>query len=718
MVVHTRGLYRTCDRSYSTCMKTTSTRKESARKRTAARGRAAKSRAVTPEDLLKFQFLGNPIISPDGHTIAFTHKRVGEKNEYATNIWTVSTDGGVPQPFTNGNKDYAPRWSPDGKRLAFISGRTKAKPQMYLINRDGGEATRLTNFPEGTIREFRWSPDGTMLAVAFREQDPEWTEQAKQERKDNGGTTPPRVIDDWWYRLDGDGYFNAQRFHLYLVNVTTGEHTKVYDKDTLGFFSFDFSPDSRQLVIATNRDKKALIKPWKDELVRLNITTGKLTRLANVPDGPKSCVRWSPDGKHIAYAGREGIDSSYGTENLNLWICDAAKGNARELTGGEDYCLMAAALSDSSEVSFEPSIQWSPDSKRIYASIGWHGEMHIASIPTRGGKFTFHTSGERIHQMGTIASNGKSMAVAVGSPTKLDEIGVLALGTSSGKAVRMLSDLNGPLLKSLSIVKPKSTWITSADGTKVHVWSILPPGYKRGKIPAVLEIHGGPHAQYGVGMFHEFQVLASAGYAVFYSNPRGSKGYGVKHCEAIRGTWGQADWRDIQAVIEHMKQQPEVDTKRMGVMGGSYGGYMTNWVISHTREFAGAITDRCVSNVVSMMGTSDFTDSPDRYFEGNFWDRPEARWEQSPIKYMGYARTPTLIIHSEGDLRCNIEQAEQVFTVLKLHNVPTRFVRYPRETSHGFSRNGPPDMRLHRLHQILDWWKKYLQQAKTKSTKR
>ncbi|MCZ6543602.1 MAG: prolyl oligopeptidase family serine peptidase, partial [Planctomycetota bacterium] len=167
-------------------------------------------------------------------------------------------------------------------------------------------------------------------------------------------------------------------------------------------------------------------------------------------------------------------------------------------------------------------------------------------------------------------------------------------------------------------------------------------------------------------------------------------------------------WEDVQAVTKFIQTRPYVNKKRMGVMGGSYGGYMTNWVIGHTQEFAAAITDRCVSNLVSMGGTSDFIDEPDRYFPGNFWDRPEARWEQSPIKYLGKAKTPTLIIHSEGDLRCNIEQAEQVFTALKLRNVPTRFVRYPRSTSHGFSRAGPPDLRLHRLHQILSWWKKYL----------
>jgi len=203
-------------------------------------------------------------------------------------------------------------------------------------------------------------------------------------------------------------------------------------------------------------------------------------------------------------------------------------------------------------------------------------------------------------------------------------------------------------------------------------------------------------------------VLAAAGYVVVYSNPRGSKGYGDAHCAAIKGNWGQADWRDMQAVIAFMKALPFVDTARMGVMGGSYGGYMTNWIIAHTDEFAAAITDRCVSNLVSMVGSSDLPLVPGEYWRGNSWDDTEAIWDQSPLKHFGKVKTPTLIIHSEGDLRCNVEQAEQVFATLKLRKVPTRFVRYPSSTSHGLSRSGPPDLRMHRLRQILDWWKNYL----------
>ncbi len=195
---------------------------------------------------------------------------------------------------------------------------------------------------------------------------------------------------------------------------------------------------------------------------------------------------------------------------------------------------------------------------------------------------------------------------------------------------------------------------------------------------------------------------------VVFSNPRGSKGYGEAHTAAIKGNWGDKDWIDIQTVQRFMQKHPRVDKKRMGIMGGSYGGYMTNWAIGHTNDFAGAITDRCVSNLVSMLGSTDYPEEPGSYFPGNSWSQTTNLWLMSPLRYFGKVRTPTLIIHSEGDLRCNIEQAEQVFSALKLRNVPTRLVRYPRSSSHGLSRCGAPDLRLHRLHQILDWWKKYL----------
>ncbi len=673
------------------------------------RSKVSTRRRITPEDLLRFHLVADPQISPDGGQVVFAKKHAGEKNEYVTNLWMVATgSGSEPRQFTNGGRDSSPRWSPDGDRIAFIGARDKHKPQLFVIGVDGGEAVALTRLPGGSIGTFKWSPDGTSIAMSFRPQDPKWTQEAKKEREEKGLSDPPRVIDDWWYRLDGDGYFGTQRYGLYLIDATTGEQRKVFSRDTLGWFTFDFAPDSRRLVISANLDRQAMIRPWKDQLFIYDVESGRLERIPDLPVGTKSAVQWSPDGRLVAYVGREGKDAIYSTENQEVFVCDPVKGGARNLTGGEDYCLMAASLSDATEADFDPHIRWSRDGQHVYMLIGWHGEQQVASVPAAGGPVRFHTEGPFARTLGNISGDGRLMAMTVGSTTRLPEVWVARLRRSSFDA-RPLTDLNGPLLGELDLAEPQSHWVRAADGTRVQVWVMKPPVRKAGrKLPAVLEIHGGPHAQYGCGFFHEFQVLAANGYAVFYSNPRGSKGYGRDHCAAIRGSWGGSDWQDIQAVIGFMKKQPYVSSRRMGVMGGSYGGYMTNWVIGHTDIFAAAITDRCVSNIVSLLGKGDFIEAPDFYWPGNTWDRSEPLWERSPLKHFGNVKTPTLIIHSEGDLRCNIEQAEQVFTALKLLGVPTRLVRYPASTSHGFSRGGPPDMRLHRLDQILQWWREYL----------
>jgi acylaminoacyl-peptidase len=669
-----------------------------------------KKRRIVPEDLLKYHIVSDARISPDGRTVLFTKKHTGEKNDAVTNLWVVPAEGGEPRQFTAGNKDSHGRWSPDGSRIALISSREKPKTQLYTLPAAGGEAVALTRFPEGKIGTFKWSPDGTMLAVSFRETEADFTVDAKKKREETGGSLPPRVIDELFYRYDGDGYFNDRRYRLYVVDAASGEHRLLFDKDTNGLFSFDWSPDSKQLAVTANTSRDALLKPWKVDLFRVDVKSGRATKVPNLEPGEKTAVAWSPDGKRIALAGREGKEI-WDVRNIRLYVCDPEAGNATDLTGHADYCLIAKTLSDSAEVTFDPQFVWSPAGDRIYMNFGWHGGTHVASVPAKGGEVVFHTSGRQSVALGNISDDGKSLALTSGNQTALAEVAVGRLDKSGGTGalkVSVLTRFNRPLFEELDLSPPEPHWITSASGNKVHVWVMKPINFRGGRHPAVLEIHGGPHTQYGEAFFHEFQVLAAAGYVVVFSNPRGSKGYGEAFCNAIKGNWGEADWEDIQAVTAFMKAQPFIDSKRMGVMGGSYGGYMTNWAIGHTRDFAAAITDRCVANLVSMAGTSDIPLVPNHYWEGNAWDKPETLWNQSPLKYFGNVETPTLIIHSEGDLRCNVEQGEQVFHALKLRGIPTRLVRYPSTTSHGMSRGGPADLRIHRLRQILEWWGRYL----------
>jgi acylaminoacyl-peptidase len=657
----------------------------------------------------------DPIDRNGTRRVVFVRKHVCKRAEARMDLWTAPLDGGEPARFTTSGRDGAPAFSPDGERLCFVSRRAGvSSKQLYVMPSGGGEAERLTSLPEGTIGAWKWSPDGTTIALSFRETPEGFREEDRKRRSDSSASEPARIIDDMWYRLDGDGYFGGARFKLLTVDARTGESTVLYEGDRLGTFDFAFSPDGKTLAVTTNRHKRAALEPKHAELVLIDVASGRLTPVDGQPAGPKACPSFSPDGKRVAYAGREGDDPLYSTENLGLWVTDLTgkgKGKAKELTAGLDVCLLAASIGDTSDADFAPWLRFAPDGKRVLFRLGHGGETHVASVSSRrGGDLRVHTSGSYEHDPSDVARADGGVgfvAMTISSPTKPPEVAVLNLADDS---VRALTRLNASFIKGRAISKPRSTRVKAEDGNSVHVRTLLPPGHKSGsstRYPAVLMIHGGPHAQYGSGFFHEMQTLAGHGFAVVYPNPRGSKGYGRDFCAAIRGAWGGDDWTDVRAVIDWMLEHKHIDPERIAISGGSYGGYMVNHAIGHTNVFKAAVSDRCVSNLVSHLGNSDYYQKPGRYFRGNFWDDIDEAWRQSPIRHAGKVKTPTLIIHSEGDLRCNIEQSEQVFAALQIRGVASRFVRYPRSTSHGMSRNGPVDLREHRLRQIVEWIEHY-----------
>lgn len=682
-----------------------------ASRRTAVASRKRSLRApIRPEDLLGLIGCSDAQISPDGDRVLFTRSRI-EGLRVLRDLWVVDADGrSDARPLTCGGHDRHGRWSPDGTRIAFIRGGDPAagRPQLALLEFSGGEARTVTELPEGSLREFQWSPDGRGLAFVHRRLGEERTVAARAEREREGRSDPPRIVEDPWYRLDGDGYFLGDRHRLLWLELESGRVRTLFDRDRLGDFSFDIAPDGRSIAVTANTSKSAVLDSWKTDLLRIDLRSGRVSKIA-APAGPKQSVRFSPDGRWLAMAARTGEDGLYSTRNLGLWVGPAnGRGRWRELIGDRDWCLMATTLSDSREASFAAALQWTPDSRRILAKIGWQGSGRIATIPLDGTAARFATAEGVELSMGNQSRDGRRLALAFGDATTPDEIAVGEVGRSSIR-VSSLTEFNAAFVASRSIAAPIEHWVESTDGVRVQVWELRPPGVaKSTRTPAILEVHGGPHAQYGMTFFHEFQCLANAGYTVFFSNPRGSKGYGESFCGAIRGSWGGKDWDDVSAVLAFIRGRANVDSRRVGIMGGSYGGYMTNWAIAHDHGLRAAITDRCVSNMVSMQGNTDHYSRPDRYWVGAPWDRPEALWQSSPIAHFKGVRTPTLIIHSEGDLRCNIEQSEQVHAALVAQNVPTRFVRYPASTSHGMSRNGPPDLRIHRLHEILAWWRKWM----------
>jgi dipeptidyl aminopeptidase/acylaminoacyl peptidase len=679
-------------------------------------------RPMTADDLLRLVFVGDVQISPDGKTLLIARRHINDKNKYITNLHTVDVESRETKQWTQGDAGAGHgRWSPDGKTISFISGRDKPSAQIYLLPADGGEARKLTDFPEGAIGGFRWSPDGTKFVVSFRETHPDRTTKAKKEREDKGLSDPAWEIDNLWYRMDGDGYFGPQRFKLYMVDAATGQHELFYDKDVIGFTSYDWLPDGSGLVVCHSASKNPLMEKPNDQMWIVDLK-GKTKKIPCNFKGDKGGVRVSPDGKTLAWIGQQD-PAGWGVKNQQLHIMPIEGGVPKVLTADDDWCLDVMAISDAnmghtSDGGGGGLVQWSPDGRSIYVSVGMHGEAQVGRVDIRKGGIEFVTSGKQCFQPSNMSKDGKVFAGLVGDATKMNEAAVLDI--KSGK-ITTLTDANKEFYDEVEIRPSEDMWLDSTDGVKVHAWVIKPADFKASKKhPAILEVHGGPHTQYGWAFFHEFQMLAAQGYVVVFSNPRGSKGYGESFCAAIKGAWGDKDWDDIQTVKDWMKAQPWIDSSRIGIMGGSYGGYMTNWAIGHTNDFRAAITDRCVSNWVSMAGNSDFPMNKDEYFGGYAWggmDKIESLWNQSPIAFFDQVKTPTLIIHSEGDLRCNVEQSDQVFHALQAQGIESRYVRYPVSTSHGLSRGGPPDLRLHRLGEITNWWKRQLAEPKTSKSK-
>lgn len=664
-----------------------------------------RKRPVTPEDLLRITFVSDPQMSPDGLSVLFTKKTVGKKNNYETQLMTAGLDGCLKEWTRKDAGASHGRWSPDGSRIAFFSRREGSKSQVHLLPVSGGEARALTDMPEGDFADFLWSPDGTKIAFSFRERHPNWTEMAAKEREEKGLSTPAKATDSIYYRFDGEGFFLDKRHAIFIVEVETGKTKKLYEGCPWGRYSFDWAPDSKRLAIKRSNQKNLWRDPEDDRIVIVDLK-GRSKLLSGQPKGYKTAVRWSPDGKWIAYLGNPDPLDHRGMKNTELFVAPAAGCRPQRLTNDTDYDLEVGTLSDMGDLGGE-YLEWLPDSSGLLVSVGWHGENQLAEVilQSRGKGIKFLTGGNHLFFPSNMSRNGERMACLYGDPSAPAEAAVFEKGQP-----RKLTSFNQKLVDRLEIAKPEELWLKASDGYPVHAWIMKPRRLKK-KNPAVLEIHGGPQAQYGWTFFHEFQMLVSAGYVVVYSNPRGSAGYGTKHVSAIAGHWGGKDWLDIATVKAWMKRQGFIDSKRIGVMGGSYGGYMVNWAVGHTNDFRAAITDRCVSNLIGKALNSDYPYYPGTHWKGSGYGSLASNadlWRDSPLAYFAKANTPMLIIHSEGDLRCHIEQGEQVFSALQERGIASRFVRYPESTSHGMSRGGPPDLRIHRLKEILRWWKEYL----------
>jgi len=697
-----------------------------------------KKRGITPEDYFSFKFVSDAHISPDGKLVAYVVATIDQKqNRRVSNIWIAATNGSSPprQFTTSAQSSTSPRWSPDGQTLAFLSPRPatsetalsssntnapaatniqnptttptpsgnpmpeptpsapglpgvssalnttaaseKPPAQIYVLSLNGGEAMRVSNLKNG-VEAFQWSPEGTRFVVISR----------TNGRDERANRSDVRHYKHLSYKFNDTGWFDDKRAHLWIVDAKTGAARQITSGEDWNDSDPQWSPDGARIAFVSDRTGKAFDESRNTDVWVINADgTDNLTKISDHSEADES-PRWSPDGQMIAFTGR-----TLEREHPKIWIASSA-GGAPSVLAAKDLDLIPTNL------------QWAEAGRALYFESGVKGESHLFRVDTATKQIKQTTSGARALHNVDVNNQTGVMIYAANDFKHPDD---LYIANMTGSGERQLTHVNEKLWRQLQLQDVERFTYKGAGGWDVDGFLVKPVGWTEGKkYPLILNIHGGPAGMYGVDWYQEFQVYAARGWAVFFTNPRGSTGYGQKFERGIEGEWGGKDYTDVMNGVEAAaKKYAWIDRDRLGVTGGSYGGYMTNWIVGHTNIFKAAVTLRSVVNFISDEGTRDGAYGHKADFGGDLFERFDLYWTRSPLKYASRVRTPTLILHSENDFRVPLEQGEQWFRALKHFGVTTEFVIFPRE-NHNLTRTGEPKHLVESMNWQIYWFERFI----------
>ncbi|MBC7910426.1 MAG: S9 family peptidase [Pyrinomonadaceae bacterium] len=627
----------------------------------------------TINDLLKVRRVGDPQVSPDGKWIAYTIGNVNkEANRTLTQVYLLPTGGGEPKQLTTGDKSSStPRWSPDGKMLAFISTR-EGGAQIWMLEVATGALKKVTSISTGAGDPV-WSPDGKMLAFVS-DVYPECADDECNRKRDEqagGSKVTAKVIDRLLFR-HWNAWKDGKRTHVFIVPSAGGTARDMTPGDfdappfSLGGPSdYAFSPDSKELAFARNTDKVEAISTNSDIFVA-SVTGGEAQRITGDNKGYDLSPQYSPDGRYLAF--RSQATAGFEADRWRVMIYDRQTKQTRELTTGFDLQVDEFAFS--------------PDSKMVYFIAGERGRSPVYAVATGGGAIKKAIAGGSNGDV-KITSDGKTFVFTRASMTMAPEI---FRANSDGSGVTQLTKTNEAFLSSFKLRPAEDIEWEGAAGAKIQGWLIKPANFTQDKkYPLLVLIHGGPQSVFSDAWSNRWnsQVFANAGYVVLMPNPRGSIGFGQQFVNDISGDWGGKAYTDIMNGVAHVAAMPFVDRERIGAAGASYGGYMINWIEGHNDDprfkFKVLVSHDGVYNLTSMYGATEELWFTDWEFKGTPWTNPEMYERWSPHKFVKNFKTPMLVIHGELDYRVPVGEGLQLFTALQLQGVPSKLLYFPDE---------------------------------------